>query len=408
MQLMRRRDFIALSAAAAAAPLGLPVAAAEDSPARLIVILLRGAVDGLNTVIPYADASYYALRPSIAIARPGTEDGGLPLDGNFALHPALAALMPLWQEKQLAFIHAAGSQDPTRSHFDAQLFIENGTPGRRVTPDGWMNRLLAALPGPHGPADALAIGPTLPHILKGRLAAANLPLGAAATQKLAVDNPEIASAFDRLYAADDPAGRMYRQGRAARQELTATLASEQQMADNGAPSPNGFPAQATRLAHLVTHDRRIRLAFAALGGWDTHVRQGGHKGQLADRLRPLGDGLAALARGLGREWNDTVVVVISEFGRTARENGNGGTDHGHGNAIWVMGGKVRGGRVYGEWPGLAPDRLHEGRDLAVTTDYRSALAVILARHMRLATRPLEQIFPGLPPARANLREIIAT
>jgi uncharacterized protein (DUF1501 family) len=405
---MNRRDF--LLSAAALAPLAAPAWAAAGSggPSRLVVVMLRGAVDGLNLVVPYGDEAYYAARPTIAIAKPGSGDGAaLALDGHFALHPALAALMPLWQAGQLAFIHAAGSPDPTRSHFDAQLFIENGTPGRRVTADGWMNRLLAALPGAaNGPTSAVAIGPTLPQILKGRLAVANLPLGPAAANKLAIDRPEVAQAFDRLYSANDAAGRAYRQGRAARTELVANLNSEQQMADNGAPLPNTYPAQAAKLAGLITRDRNIRLAFAALGGWDTHVRQGGHNGQLADRLRPLGDGLAGFAHALGDDWADTVVIVISEFGRTVHENGDAGTDHGHGNVVWVLGGKVHGGRVYGDWPGLAPAALYEGRDLAATTDYRSVLAAVIARHLRIPDRALSEIFPGFAAAHSDLDRII--
>jgi uncharacterized protein (DUF1501 family) len=402
---MNRRDFLALSAATIATPAW--AATAEGGPGRLVVVMLRGAVDGLNVVVPHGDQAYYDLRPTIAIGKPGGEDGALALDGHFGLHPALAGLMPLWQAKQLAFIHASGSPDPSRSHFDAQLFIENGTPGKRTTEDGWMNRLLTALPGPHGPTDALAVGPLLPFILKGRLAAANLPLGSAAAQKQAIDRPEVASAFDKLYAGSDAQSVAYREGRVARTELTADMSnSEQQMADAGAPPANSYPAIAGRLARLIGQDKRIRLAFTALGGWDTHVNQGNHKGQLANRLKPLGDGLAALARDLGRNWDDTIVVVISEFGRTAKENGNAGTDHGHGNAIWVAGGKVRGGKIYGEWPGLATAQLHEGRDLAVTTDYRTALATIAGRHLRLGDNQLAQIFPGSPPARANLADIV--
>lgn len=405
---MNRRDFLLSSSAASVAAMALPAwaATAEGGPARLIVVMLRGAVDGLNVVIPYGEEAYYGLRPSIAVPRPGMEGGGLALDGRFAMHPALAALMPLWQEKKLAFIHAAGSPDPNRSHFDAQLFIENGTPGRRVTQDGWMNRLLAALPGRRGSADALAVGPTLPFILRGKAAAANLPLGPAAAQKMPIDRPEVAAAFDLLYGGDDRVDRTYREGRAARSELTADMSSEQQMADNGAPLPNNFPAQATQLAGLLSRDRRIRLAFAALGGWDTHVGQGNQQGQLANHLRPLGDGLAALAKGLGRDWADTVVAVISEFGRTVHENGDGGTDHGHGNAIWVMGGPVRGGRVYGEWPGLAPASLYQGRDLAVTTDYRSVLAAVIARHLRLPDRALAEVFSDFAPAHSEVDRII--
>src|SRR5947209_14139345 len=201
---MHRRDFLGFSVGALlAAVSGRAWAASTDgAPKRLVVVLLRGAVDGLSVVVPHGDEAYYAARPTIAIAKPGAAGGALALDEHFGLHPALAALMPLWQDKQLAFVHAAGSPDPTRSHFNAQLFIENGTPGRRATADGWMNRLLAALPGTVAPTAALAIGPTLPHILRGRLPAANLPLGPAAANPLAIDRTEVADAFDRLYAGD--------------------------------------------------------------------------------------------------------------------------------------------------------------------------------------------------------------
>jgi len=406
---MNRRDLLRGAAAVSLLPLGLPgwALAADGGPKRLVVVLLRGAVDGLNVVIPYTERAYYDARPTIAVAGPAGEDGALPLDGRFGLHPALAALMPLWSEKKLAFVHAAGSPDPTRSHFDAQLFIENGTPGRSLTADGWMNRLLAALPGRHGPTDAVAIGPVLPRILTGPLPSANLPLGPEAGKPLPIDRPEIAGAFDRLYAGSDRQSEVYRQGRAARAELVGELAAEQQAADNGAPPPNTFPAAAARLARLLARDRRIRLVFASLGGWDTHVNQGNHAGQLANRLRPLGDGLTAFARDLGPDLSDTVVVVISEFGRTVRENGSGGTDHGHGNAIWVLGGAVRGGAVYGNWPGLAPAQLYQERDLAVTTDYRAVLATLLQRHLRLPDRQLNAVFPALPPIPDSLRPLLA-
>jgi uncharacterized protein (DUF1501 family) len=406
---VNRRHFLRLSAAPALLTLGRHAwaATAEGGPKRLIVVFLRGAVDGLNVVVPYGEAAYYEVRPTIAIARPGTPDGALPLDGHFALHPALAGLMPLWEAKQFAFVHAAGSSDPTRSHFDAQLYIENGTPGQHTTQNGWMNRLLAALPAPHGPTDAVSVGPTLPFILRGRLAVANLPLGPEATRPMPLDRPEIAQAFDRLYAGNDALARAYREGKEARAELIGDLAREQQQADNGAPPPNSFPGQAARLGYLISQDERIRLAFASLGGWDTHVNEGNHKGQLANHLRPLGEGLALLAKGLGPDWNDTVVVVLSEFGRTVRENGDGGTDHGHGNVIWVLGGGVRGGRVYGEWPGLATVQLYQRRDLAVTTDYRLVIAAILERHLRLGDQQLSQIFPGLPSSRADLAAMLA-
>jgi uncharacterized protein (DUF1501 family) len=406
---MNRRGFLWLSAGAALLMPGAAVWAADNdgSRKRLIVILLRGAVDGLNVVVPYNDPQYYESRPTIAIGRPGTDQGVLSLDGHFGLHPALAGLLPLWNDKTLAFVQAAGSPDATRSHFDAQLFIENGTPGHSTTPDGWMNRLLAALPEPHGPIDAVSIGHTLPQILKGMLPVANLALGPEGAKPIPIDQPEIGRAFDRLYGGSDAISEAYRQGRATRAELVGDLATEMRRADNGAPQPGGFPAEAARLAHLIAQNRHIRLAFLSLGGWDTHVNQGKTKGQLANRLQPLGDGLAALAKGLGGAWNDTIAVVLSEFGRTVRENGNGGTDHGHGNVIWVLGGAVRGGRVYGEWPGLMPAQLYKGRDLAVTTDYRSVLTAILERHFGLDDRQLAQIFPGLPPARSNLGDMLA-
>ena len=406
---LKRRDFLALAAAGATVAFAAPSwAAATNAPRRLVVVMLRGAVDGLNVVVPYGEEAYYAARPTIAVPRPGVEDGALALDEHFALHPALAGAMPLWNEKQLAFVHAAGSTDPTRSHFDAQLFIENGTPGRSNTSDGWMNRLLAALPVPHAPTEAVAIGPTLPQILRGKLAASNLPLGPAAAKPIATDRPELAGLFDRLYAGNDALGRAWRDGRAARTELIAGLPQEEQaQADAGAPPANAFPAQVQRLAHLLTHNDRIRLVFAALGGWDTHVRQGNQKGQLADRLRPLGSGLAALAQGLGQQWDDTVVVIVSEFGRTVHENGDAGTDHGHGNVMWLAGGRVNGGKVFGEWPGLGAGQLYENRDLAVTTDYRHVLASVLERHLRLPGSSLDAIFPGLPPARSDLGQILA-
>jgi uncharacterized protein (DUF1501 family) len=406
---MNRRDFLRLSTASALLPLGPAAwaATADGGPKRLVVLFLRGAVDGLNVVIPYGDEAYYDARPTIAIGRPGTDGGALPLDGHFGLNPALAGLLPLWHDESLAFVHAAGSPDPNRSHFDAQLYIENGTPGHKTTPDGWMNRLLAELPGPHGPTEAVSIGLTLPKILRGTLPVANLPLGPKAAMATPLDRPELGREFDRLYAGNDAIARAYREGRAAHTELLGSLAPEMQRADNGAPPPNSFPAKATRLGYLIGHDPRIRLAFASLGGWDTHVNQGNHKGRLANHLRPLGDGLAALAKGLGGAWSDTVVIVLSEFGRTVHENGDGGTDHGHGNVIWILGGNVRGGQVYGNWPGLALAQLYQRRDLAITTDYRVALAAILERHLHLGDRQLEAIFPDLPPAQPDLSALLA-
>ena len=406
---MNRRDFLRLSAGASLLQFGPAAwaATAEGGPKRLVVIFLRGAVDGLNVVVPYVERTYYELRPTIAIGAPGTDLGALPLDDRFGLHPALAALMPLWNDGKLAFVHGAGSTESTRSHFDAQLFIENGTPGDSTTQDGWMNRLLAVLPAPHGPTDAVSVGPTVPQILRGPLPGENLSLGPQAAKPTPLDRSEVSRAFDRLYDGNDPLSVSYREAREARAELLGDLASEMRRADNGAPPPTGFPLEAARLARLIRRDRNIRLAFASLGGWDTHVNQGKDKGQLANRLKPLGEGLAAFAKGLGQDWDDTVVAVISEFGRTVHENGNAGTDHGHGNVVWVLGGTVHGGRVYGDWPGLAKAQLYQGRDLAVTTDYRTIFAAVLERHLGLADDQLAQIFPDLPPPGSNLGEILA-
>jgi uncharacterized protein (DUF1501 family) len=406
---LNRRSLIHASLAAALLPLGRRAWAttAEGGPRRLIVIMLRGAVDGLSAVVPYADAAYYRARRSIAIAAPGKPDGALPLDARFGLHPALAGLMPLWRAGDLAFIHAAGSPDPTRSHFAAQRYIENGTPGNDSTPDGWMNRLLLALRAPHPATEAISVGPILPYILSGTAPVTNFPLGPDAARPSAIDAPTIGSAFDRLYARADALGRAYQEGRQARSQLVADLAKEDQTADAGAPPPRSFPAEATRLAYLINRDPSIRLAFFALGGWDTHVNQGGSNGQLANHLRPLGDGIAALAEGLGGAWRDTAVVVLSEFGRTVAENGDGGTDHGHGSVVWVAGGAVAGGRIYGDWPGLAPDQLYERRDLAITTDFRAVLAVLLTHHLRLSADQLETVFPGLPEDRGKLAALAA-
>ncbi|WP_296947261.1 DUF1501 domain-containing protein [uncultured Massilia sp.] len=410
---MRRRDF--LNTLALGAGLALPLgshawAAAGDTPTRkkLVVVMLRGAVDGLNVVAPVGDENYLRLRPTIGLALPGMEGGALDLDGYFGLHPALAALQPLWRGNKLAFVHASGSPDATRSHFDAQDYMESATPGRKNTPDGWMNRLVAALPGTSTPSRLLGIGPVLPRILAGGAAAVNLPNVAAAGKPDVLDRPALGAAFDQLYRDHPRFGRAYADGRAAHKEvLQAAETPEMLAADRGAPLPNGFPDDAARLAGLMRNDPRIQLAFVALGGWDTHAGQGAATGQLANRLAPLGQGLAVLAERLGPLFDDTVVVVMSEFGRTARENGNGGTDHGHGNVMWVLGGKVRGGKVYGDWEGVADGALNEGRDLPVNTDFRSVLAQIAEEHLILNDKQLVQVFPAVPQKALSFKLVAA-
>ena len=396
---MNRRNFIEQMALGAGLllPLGRhswAATAAQPTRRKLIVVMLRGAVDGLNVVAPVGDPNYARLRPTIALAAPGQEGGALRLDNYFGLHPALAPLLPLWEQKRLAFVHASGSPDTTRSHFDAQDYMESATPGRKATQDGWMNRLVTLLPGAPNPSRALSIGPVMPRILSGAAAAMNLPNGAAATRADLLDRPQVGAAFDQLYAGHARYGRAYAEGRVAHRDVMQSASAEMQAADNGAPLPNGFPADAARLAMLMRGNPAIELAFVALGGWDTHARQGAASGQLAGRLAPLATGLATLAERLGPLLQDTAIVVMSEFGRTARENGSGGTDHGHGNVMWVLGGGVAGGKVLGDWRGVGDAALNEGRDLPVTTDFRAVLAQLAERHLRLPDQQLATLFPG--------------
>ena len=374
---------------------------------RLVVVFLRGAVDGLNVVVPWADDRYYEARPTIAIPKPGQAGGVMDLDGYFGLHPALAPVLPLWQGKSMAFVHASGSPDPSRSHFEAQAFMESGTPGVATTPDGWLNRVLGALPGPRSPTEALSLGPTLPRILSGRNAVSNLPLGRNADHPIAMDRPKVADAFAALYQGATPVDQAFQQGQRARGELMSDLSQDMTNSYNGAPSVTGFAQDTARLAKLMDSDASIRLAFLSVGGWDTHVGEGAAKGQLSGHLQSLGEGLAALVQGLGRTYEDTAILVMSEFGRTVRENGNAGTDHGHGNVMWVMGRRVKGGKVYGEWPGLADDQLYQDRDLAVTTDFRQVVAALLMRHLQLSDAALERVFPDGIGAGAKLGGLIS-
>ena len=336
----------------------------------------------------------------------------LDLDGHFGLNPNLAPLLPLWQSGKLAFVHASGSPDPTRSHFDAQDYMESGTPGRKGTPDGWLNRLLGAAPAAVAPAPAhasvtrgISVGATLPRIWAGPNPVANIANGARATKPTQLDRPQVSKAFDALYAGDDALSKAYRESQQSRAEVNEAMSSaarEQMVADNGAPLPNGFPDDAGRLAQLMRRDPNVQFAFLALGGWDTHVNQGGARGQLANRLQPLGQGLAEFATRLGPVFDDTTVLVISEFGRTARQNGTGGTDHGHGNVMWALGGNIAGGKVYGRWPGIDASALNEGRDLAVTTDFRQVLAGVCMNNLRLPDDRLAAVFPGFDGAPLNI------
>jgi len=361
---------------------------------RLVVVMLRGAVDGLSVVVPHGDPDYPRGRHEIAIAAPGADDGALRLDSLFGLHPALGALMPLWAAGRLAFVQASGSPDLTRSHFDAQDFMESGTPGRRSTADGWLNRLVAELGrSDRGVIRGVNLGPSMPRILAGSAQVAALPAGQA-PRRVAQASPELTAALDRLYGADAGAGPAWA---ALRQTSAAIAAADTEGMDPGI-APGAVPLAALaqdagRLGRLLRREPTMRAAFFSVGGWDTHVNQGGARGPLANRLQALAAGLGGLVEGLGDRFDDTVILVMSEFGRTVAQNGTQGTDHGHGNVMWLLGGGVDGGRVHGRWPGLDRASLHHGRDLAITTDFRQVIAEVLERHLRLDDTRLARVLP---------------
>lgn len=410
-----RRVFLRDSAIAmvgvGASPLWLERAVyAQSAGARrrkiLVAIFQRGAADGLNIVVPHGERSYYNLRPTIAVPRPSAniaqEDSVIDLDGTFGLHPSLAPLKPLWDSKQLAIVHAAGSPDPTRSHFDAQDYMESGTPGLKSTAGGWLNRALPPATGKQSPVRAVSLGPTLPRSLRG-------DNEAIAIESLANFNVREASAANTIEAMYAGAGDQVLNGAGrATFEAVALLNSLRKtpyQPSAEAKYPAGkFGESLKQIAQLIKADVGVEVAFADLGGWDHHVQEVGAKaslGVLATRLTEFGAGLAAFYRDLGDRMEDVVVITMSEFGRAARENGNRGTDHGHANAMFAMGGAVQGGKVYGQWPGLEPEQLYEKRDLALTTDFRDVLGEAVNLH--LGNPAVEKVFPGYKATREKFR-----
>ena len=408
---MNRREFLLMMAASSGANLLTPFhkvwaasSGADISAQKFLVVLLRGGVDGLNVVAPYGDSQYYALRPNIGIPKPGQDKGLIDLDGYFGMHPSLAPLLPYWKNKSLAFVHSAGSPDPSRSHFDAQDYMETGVPGAKNISTGWLNRLLAQMPPNKSPVQAVGIGALLPRILAGTASVATVS-PQTKRNKSAIDNPNIEAAFNRIYAGrTDALGKAYADGLAAHKELDAAmqkalednddpLMKEQMAANKGAPSPREFANFGQQISGLFTHDPTMQIAFVDFGGWDTHVNEGTGTGQLARHLDPLAKGLDDLIKGLGPMYDNMQIIVMSEFGRTAKENGNAGTDHGHGNVMWLLGKNVEGGKVYGRFAGLGADKLHEGRDLPTSTDFRSVLAASMKDHLKLSSKALTQIFP---------------
>lgn len=376
---------------------------------KLVVVFQRGAADGLNVVVPHAEKAYYALRPTIAIPPPrrGAEDRALDLDGFYGLHPALSPFKRLYDEKLLAVVHAAGSPDTTRSHFDAQDFMESGTPGRKSTRDGWLNRYLqASIDADDSSFRAVAATSQVPRILSGTAPSLAIPdlgrfgFGSHRAAGMAQQG------LERLWAAsDDPL-----LADTARETLDAveqlkSVDPEQHAPENGARYPgNGFGRDMQEIAQLIKAGVGLEIAFAEIGGWDHHVNEGGVTGPLANLLRKFSNGIDAFVRDLGDRMQDVVLVTLSEFGRTAGENGSRGTDHGHANALFVIGGPVKGGRVFGKWPGLEREQLHEGRDLALTTDYRRVMGTVLARH--LGAGGLGQVFPGYSMSGGGLEGLL--
>ncbi len=404
--MLTRRIFLRGSAVVlagiGAVPAWLARAAAVEGKKRktLVVIFQRGAADGLNIVVPFGDKRYRELRPTLAIAPPsgrnngnGPQNQAIDLDGNFALHGALQPLKTLWDQRQLAIVEATGSPDPSRSHFDAQDYMESGTPGKTVG-NGWLNRALPAESGA-SPLRAVALGNQVPRTLRGEHEA--IAIGNA--QQFNLGNEDAASILQSMYSTtpDAPLGRT---GKDAFEAMKMIRSISQAPIDP--PGPAGAPQYGQggelgrglqQLARLIKADAGVEGAFAEIGGWDHH---GNENPQLFNLLRQFSVSIAAFCQDMGDRMEDIVLVTMSEFGRTVEENGNAGTDHGHGSLMMVLGGAVQGGKVYGKWPGLEKEQLYEGRDLAVTTDFRAVLSELVRGH--LGQTDLSAVFPGFQPA----------
>jgi uncharacterized protein (DUF1501 family) len=413
-----RRFFLRNGALALAGTTALPafltravMAATTEATAqgkRLVVIFQRGAADGLNIVVPWREPNYYAMRPTIAIP----QNQVLDLDGFFGLHPAMASLQPLFQRRHLAIVHATGSPDGTRSHFDAQDFMESGTPGIKSTRDGWLNRALQAEDSnlalhhrqPHTAFRAVALGSDVPRTLEGKIPS----LAISNVQDFAVGGrgakpAPAAAAFESMY--DQSSDRiLHAAGDSSFEAIKMLRATDPA---HYAPSPDAnypdspFAKNMKQIAQLLKANLGVEAAFTDIGGWDTHQNQGSVDGQLANRLRDFSDSIAAFWRDMGQDAENVTLVSMSEFGRTAHQNGTGGTDHGHANAMFILGGQVKGGKVYGKWPGLADHQLNEGRDLTITTDYRQVLGEVVSK--TIGATNLEATFPG---ARLNPKQFL--
>jgi uncharacterized protein (DUF1501 family) len=378
---------------------------------QFVVLFQRGAADGLNIVVPFGEPNYYRLRPSIAIPQPrrGANEAAIDLDGFFGLHPSLAPLEPLYRSNQLAIVHAAGSPDPTRSHFDAQDFMESGTPGVKDTEDGWLNRAVATIPEENvSPFRAVAMGPNLPRMLHGSASAIALPdlKQFRVMPQSAASAAAVQGGFEAMYAQTvDHA--LHGTGTETFEaiDMLRKVDPGKYKPENGAQYPTSRLGQNfQQIGQLLKAKIGVEVLFVDCGGWDNHVNEGGVQGQLSNLLKDLGAGLAAFHQDMGDRMQDVVVVTMSEFGRTAKENGNRGTDHGHANCMFVMGGDVKGGKVYGRWPGLNDHELNDGRDLALTTDFRAVLSEILTNHLGVTN--LSAVFPGFAASAGQLPGLI--
>jgi uncharacterized protein (DUF1501 family) len=375
----------------------------------LIAIFQRGAVDGLNMVVPHGEHSYYDLRPTIAIPKPqsGNSEVVIDLDGFFGLHPSLTPFKSLWDSKRLAIVHAAGSPDNTRSHFDAQDYMESATPGVKSTNDGWLNRYLQSKADPNRSLfRAVSMTQTMPRVLQGRAPALAISKLADFTIRAGQSSASVQGGFEAIYdqTANDVLGGTGKETFEAINYLKR-VKPVQYKPDNGAQYPRTpFGNSLLQIGQLIKAAVGLEIAFTDIGGWDTHVNEGNSRGQLSNLLQQFSAGISALYTDLGKRMDDVVVLTMSEFGRTVRENGNRGTDHGHANAMFVLGNSVRGGKVYGPWPGLRSDQLYEGRDLALTTDFRDVFGEIASRH--LGTSGLQAVFPGYAAFESKFRGVL--
>jgi uncharacterized protein (DUF1501 family) len=365
--------------------------AAPRDEAKLLLVFLRGGYDAANLLVPVSSPFYYESRPNIAIAPPGPDDkAALVLDADWGLHPALRnSIHPLFMKKQVAFIPFAGTEDLSRSHFETQDSIELGQPlgSKRDFQSGFLNRLVAEMSGPKG----MSFTDQLPLIFRGDAQVPNMALRNLA--KPGVD-PRQAAIIRDMYRGTRLEAPVT-EGFSVRDEVARDMADEMELASRNALTTKGFELEARRIAKLMAE--RYSIGFVDVGGWDTHVGEGGGTGYLATRLEELGRGLATFADEMGPAWNSTVVIVISEFGRTFRENGNRGTDHGHGSVYWVLGGGIDGGRVAGEQVRIGRASLFQDRDYPVLNDYRSTIGGIVARMYQLRPDRMATVFPRTSP-----------